>query len=814
MKHARKALAVLLSLSLTAGLPALAAEGAPAAATPPTVTSGLTDFASVRHQDAVAALMQLGLVSGIQQADGTHAYQPDASIDRASMAKLVSMAVTLTDEEDISGTTSFTDISSSWAKDYIQFCADKGILAGAGDGTFNPTGTVTGQQTAKMLLAAMGVEGLTGADWAQNTDAAAQAAGLYDGIDADMTAPLTRDDAAQLICNALTASDGSQELPKLTVVEQTTALDQLTLVDNQVLLAPEGKLLTLTVDGEEKALDAGSYANATLTVTDVFTQDALGSWNALTGLEYRAALRVVDGAVDTANSVLAGLGGDASADGLTLTSGSAGFSALVVEDSDYTLTGADILMDSDSDGRGVNDFAGLGAAVAVYGDSTVVIEDSEIATAGVAKAATFADSGSDLIVRGSTLSCDGGTIYPAYKSTANQALMINPPWVLGISGSARTTNVMGEQTTGTYVDTTISAADWGAVSIDTGSYMHLTLINSVVEVLGSGYGAYAIGDGTIEDYYGTSFDVETYAAIMTGATVNLNSVEEGQQIEVRKVVADDDPDNHSLSSATGELVTTETATATANTTIQSDNFGFMFHHNAGDGWNVLNVNAGTVLETGHAAFLVKKVNAEINVDDATIETGDGVILQMIDNDDDMVGAYMDDEFGMPTFNMSFTEPDGWSSTWGVEYKSSGWQTDFTVTDTALTGNLYNGTGYTANGGQTLNVTLGEGASLTGTISATEIQHGYSEDQLNKSFTYRYDSYDQATAAAAADKLGHVVNQNYSNGVNLVNVTLEAGSTWTVTAEGIINSLTIADGATFNGTYTQNADGTITVAPLN
>ena len=65
-------------------------------------------------------------------------------------------------------------------------------------------------------------------------------------------------------------------------------------------------------------------------------------------------------------------------------------------------------------GHGVNDFAGLGAAVAVYGDSDVVIEDSTIATTGVAKAATFADSGADLIVRNSSLSCAGGDIYPEY----------------------------------------------------------------------------------------------------------------------------------------------------------------------------------------------------------------------------------------------------------------------------------------------------------------------------------------------------------------------------------------------------------------
>ena len=706
MKKGRTILALALSLSMTLGAlgaPALAAEAAP-----PTAASGLEDFSDVTHQEAVSVLMGLGLVSGVRQADGTYDYLPAASIDRAAMAKLVALAATLVSGEETTGKTGFSDISDSWARDYIQFCADKGILSGTGAGAFEPAGTVTGRQTAKMLLAAMGVTGLTGDGWVDRVDAAAGERGLCDGITADLAAPISRDDAAQMIYNALTKGDGSAVLPKVTVVAETTPAGELTVGANELITAPAGKLVTLTVGGQERAISAGTYENAVLTVTGVLSDGALGSWDALTGLPYRAGLRVKDGAVDTANSVLPSLGGAAAADDVTLTTGSAGFSALILEDSDYTLKGADIRMNTDSDGTGVNDFAGLGAGVAAYGDARVVIENSTIATTGVAKAATFADAGADLIVRGSDLSCAGGEIYPAYKSTANQALMINPPWVLGISGSARATNVMGDYTTGTYVDTDITAADWGAVSIDTGSYMHLTLINSDVKVAGSGYGAYAIGTGTIEDYYGASFDVDTYAAIMTGATVNLNSVKAGDQIAVRKIVPDGSAANRSKSTATGSLVTTETATATANTVVNAKNFGFMFHHNAPDGWNVLNVNEGTELNTGHAAFLVKKVNAEINVDGAKVNARDGVILQMIDNDDDMVGAYMDEYFGMPTFNMSFSEPDGWSSTWGVDYKDSGWQTDFNVTGTALKGSLYNGTGYTANGGQTLNVTLGRG----------------------------------------------------------------------------------------------------------
>lgn len=604
-------------------------------------------------------------------------------------------------------------------------------------------------------------------------------------------------------------------------------------------------LLTMTKNGVEVPVAEGTYTAADKVVVTVtnYLQDAgedgklaaLGSWNALSGLPYRAALSIRDGKVADDESVRSAIGGtisDTAASNVKSQSQTSGFSAVVIRDSGYKLTNADITLDSKSDGTDVCDFAGYGAGVAVYGSNPdfadddavkaykpevmkVEIEDSSITTTGVAKAATFADRGADLIVRGSTLTTKGGEIYKDYKSTATQSYMITPPWVLGIAGSSRTTNVMGAYTTGTYVDTTFDAADWGAVSIDTGSYMHLTLINSAVKVAGSGYGAYAIGSGTWEDYYGTSFDVDTYAIIMTGATATLNGVKKGDQIEVRKIVADDD--SRSLSAKTGELVTTETATADANSVVNSKNFGFMFHHNAPSGWNVLNLNPGTEVNTGNAAFLVKKINAEINVDGAKINAGNGVILQMIDNDDDGVGAFMDEFYGMPTFNYSFTEKDGWSSTWGTQYKSSGWQTEFNVTDADLKGNLYNGTGYAVgaanNGGSVLNVNLKKGASLTGVISSTETQHGDSLDNLYKSFTYRTDEegFRYETAAAAAGKLGHVINQNYYNGVNPVNVTLTDDAAWAVTGDSIVNNLTAASSAvTAEAPVTVFVRGTLTL----
>ena len=66
-----------------------------------------------------------------------------------------------------------------------------------------------------------------------------------------------------------------------------------------------------------------------------------------------------------------------------------------------------------------------------------------------------------------------------------------------------------------------------------------------------------------------------------------------------------------------------------NTTINSDAFGFMAH-NSGS----LTITDNTVVNTDNATFLIKSGDVDLNVNDgAKINTKDGVILQMIDNDD-------------------------------------------------------------------------------------------------------------------------------------------------------------------------------------
>lgn len=69
--------------------------------------------------------------------------------------------------------------------------------------------------------------------------------------------------------------------------------------------------------------------------------------------------------------------------------------------------------------------------------------------------------------------------------------------MLGISGNNRAINVLGENTQATYISSSITSQNWGALSVDSGSDMKLSAINSTVRNSGKdGYGSYVIGSQT------------------------------------------------------------------------------------------------------------------------------------------------------------------------------------------------------------------------------------------------------------------------------------------------------------------------------
>jgi len=474
--------------------------------------------------------------------------------------------------------------------------------------------------------------------------------------------------------------------------------------------------------------------------------------------------------------------------------------AVYSEAGEYNVA-ADITMNTTADGSDTNDFSGLGAAVVAFGPGTLVnITDANIETTGVAKLALFTDGGAVSVVKGSTLTTNSGTIYDGYMSTADQTLMVSPPWVLGLGGpkcNTRTTNIMGDYSTAAYVDSTFNAGGWGALSTDSGTNMHMVVVNTEVNVEDSGYGAYTIGQST-EDYYGVTENVSTYANIMTGGVSTYQSYTGGEEIDVVQFSGEQDEYGFGTN---GEVVTTVKSDKVAdgevvNSVINSENFGFMCHANGTEGYNIVNVLDGTEVNTKDAIFLVKKINSIFNVDNATLNSENGVILQIIDNDDDYVGLDMEAQWGedngyghyfgthMPTFNSVFHEEEGYANEFAVnESTDPNWTSVLNITNSTLEGDVWNSTGYVgANPATSLLVNLQDGANLTGIISAGAFSH------TTKDATVGDGDWSQASA------LGHVTNIVNSNGKNTVDVCLGADAVWNVTADCMIDSLTIEDDA--------------------
>ena len=85
-------------------------------------------------------------------------FQPNGTVTRAQMAKMI--YVLRTGNSDASAynddKTSFTDIGSHWARGYIKYCQSLGIIAGKSNTKFCPNDKVTAQEAAKMLLVTIG----------------------------------------------------------------------------------------------------------------------------------------------------------------------------------------------------------------------------------------------------------------------------------------------------------------------------------------------------------------------------------------------------------------------------------------------------------------------------------------------------------------------------------------------------------------------------------------------------------------------------------------------------------------------------------
>jgi hypothetical protein len=563
----------------------------------------------------------------------------------------------------------------------------------------------------------------------------------------------------------------------------------------------------------------------------------LGSWS-LGGTDassaggndyaYDAALYVAkDGIVQdksTGDRISAGTYDDDSAENIVINDSESGHNGILVYNTDYTVSGAEITMLTEADGTDTCDFSGKGTAIAAFGsDANVTVTDSTIHTSGVATMPIFADDGATVTVRSSVLRSDGGTLSGDYLNTPSQTLMVAPPWILGIMGNSRCSNMMGTNTTTNVIDSETSAGAWAVLSTDAGNNMALNIYNSsltlnnadesaaaalqaeggqISETLdnpytvnyGSGYGTYVIGNAA-ETFAGAQVNVGTYATIFTGGSAVYTSLEAGKTYE--------------LKNSAGETTATYEATENKVTEIHSDTFAFMAHQDR----NSITVENGTVVDSGYATFLVKTGSSSqaltATVDNAVITNG-GVLIQVMDNDDATNGGMMstDDPLntngGSQNFKPYHTEEAGFDTS---EASSDSTVQQFTFTNGSYTGNIYNASGSDGLNGNALNVTFGAGSQYSGAIASTSAIHVTYDGSVmvKENGGYAFDNAEEAASFAAQYQntsftineywsIGQVANLVNSNGANAINIILTDDAIWNVTGTSLITSLSISGNA--------------------
>ena len=198
MRNLKRALSLALAAMMLIGMMVVSAGAA---------SKDFTDKDEIKHTEAVSAMTTLNVISG--KNDGSY-FDPTGTLTRAEMAKLVTYILN-GGVEPVLGekvTPTYKDIDGHWAEKYIEYCTSMNIIAGDGSGKFNPEGTLTAEQCAKMLLTAMNYKddifGFLGNNWAINVNREANAAGLYKELGSlKATDPISRDDAAQMVYNAI-----------------------------------------------------------------------------------------------------------------------------------------------------------------------------------------------------------------------------------------------------------------------------------------------------------------------------------------------------------------------------------------------------------------------------------------------------------------------------------------------------------------------------------------------------------------------------------------------------------------------------------
>ena len=197
MRNLKRTLSLVLAAVMLVGMMVVVASAA---------SSDFVDGNEITYAEAAEVMTALGVFEGTDKG----AFDPTGILTREQAAAIICRMLLGDDAENLTtNSTVFSDVAAGrWSAGYIGYCAQQNILAGTGNGTFNPEGELTGLAFAKMLLVALGydpaIEQYVGNDWAVNVAADAVDAGIaVSGV--IMADAMTREQAAQMAYQTLEA---------------------------------------------------------------------------------------------------------------------------------------------------------------------------------------------------------------------------------------------------------------------------------------------------------------------------------------------------------------------------------------------------------------------------------------------------------------------------------------------------------------------------------------------------------------------------------------------------------------------------------
>ena len=191
---------------------------------------------SADYAEAVAVLNGMDVFKGYE--DGS--FKPQGNITRAEVATIIYRIYTGdVAKNDKSGLYStynkFSDMTGAgWAAGYIGYCANAELVKGYPDGTFKPSGNVTGYEVLAMILRAVGYDKngeFSGADWSLNVAKYAEQLGVLKNVakTTNLGAPATRELVAEILFRAIQQPTVTYTPAFGYVTDKALKLDETTL---------------------------------------------------------------------------------------------------------------------------------------------------------------------------------------------------------------------------------------------------------------------------------------------------------------------------------------------------------------------------------------------------------------------------------------------------------------------------------------------------------------------------------------------------------------------------------------------------------